>query len=212
MVYCAANWYCFCLTEQTQRGRERKRRWDAPARGWCRGSCWHAALRPGASSRRPQCHLHTRGSRWLCGSDGDLFVNELNQALGMNHRHKQEGPFSKSSFVSGLCGPVYADEGAPFYLCNAQMWHHLCDNCPAGTWLCPSQALGCSWTSCTLALTEGKNVIFVFLANKKYLKSGKPAWLGVGNITWAGSGVWPLTSGSTPQPPAAFPKGVKSLK
>ena len=38
-------------------------------------------------------------------------MNELNQALGMNHRHKQEVPFSKSSFVSGLCGPVYADEG-----------------------------------------------------------------------------------------------------
>lgn len=50
----------------------------------------------------------------------------------------------------------YAEEGAPFYLCNAQMWHHLCDNCPAGMWLCPSQALGCRWTSCTLALTEGE--------------------------------------------------------
>lgn len=84
------------------------------------------------------------------------FCERAEPALGMNHRHKQEGPFSKSSFVSGLCGPVYADEGAPFYLCNAQMWHHLCDNCPAGTWLCPSQALGCSWTSCTLALTEGE--------------------------------------------------------
>lgn len=32
MVYCAANWYCFCLTEQTQRGRESKSRRDAPAR------------------------------------------------------------------------------------------------------------------------------------------------------------------------------------
>lgn len=31
----------------------------------------------------------------------------------MNHRHKQVVYFSKSSFVSGSCGPVYADEDVP---------------------------------------------------------------------------------------------------
>lgn len=64
------------------------------------------------------------------------FMNELSRALGMKCRRKQSVPFFffESSFVWGfcLCGRGRAEEGAPLCLCGAQMWRHLCDNCPTG--------------------------------------------------------------------------------
>lgn len=49
------------------------------------------------------------------------FMNELSWALGINHRHKQALPFSKSSFVSGFCGSVYADE-----VMQRRVLHYVC--------------------------------------------------------------------------------------
>lgn len=84
------------------------------------------------------------------------FMNELSWGLGMNHRHKQAVPFSKSRFVSSFCGPVYRDEGVQRRVPHYIYATHKCDITSAGMWLCPGQALGCSWTSSILALREGE--------------------------------------------------------
>lgn len=206
MVYCAANWYCFCLTEQTQRGRERKRRWDAPATAGGDWSCWHVALCPGASSRRAQRHLHTRALGQLWGSAGDLLWMSWVEPWELITGTSKPCLFPSPALSQASVVLFMQMKGAPLCLCNAQMWHHLCNNHPAGMWLCPDQVWGCSWTACMLALREGKNIIFVFLTNKNILR--QKIQLDLESVTWCdlavGSDLQQHTLAS-----CCFPKGCE---
>lgn len=145
MVYCAANWYCFCLTEQTQRGRESKSRRDAPARRAAGGAV-------AAGTPCPPCPAASPGVTHPWGFVVVLWVLWASLVDEPSRARLVVSPVQVCvRLLRAGSRSRWAEEG---------FWWDLLRSCgagergPAGTWLSPEQALGCG---CSFCLRGGEN-------------------------------------------------------